>query len=200
MPRRLAAILDKLERFMVRATRHSFDELVVVIVAIFILIGILALGDLVAGSIGAFVGVGLVMPIYAACGILMHRGHARERRENPASAQLREEEERRRLPRDYVSLGILSLALFGLGFLGAIYLPGFHPLHGKLWFGFCLLFALAPGSILIGIAGFLDERVCLAVTHHAKKLSLPLWTRLLGWTLLLGGFAVGGYLAFLMRT
>jgi hypothetical protein len=105
-------------------------------------------------------------------------------------------EVRRRLPGDCVGTGILFLAMYAMGFFGANFYPVIHPVHGEMWFQFSLLFAAAPGFIMLGLAGRLDPRICCAVEPGTKELPLPCWARAAGWMLLWGGFALGGCVMF----
>ena len=198
MPQRLLAILNKLERFMVRVVENRLDELLFVIVSILALMGIAILGDFIAGEFWMFTMVILAMVPLGICGLLMNRGLARAKRENPRWKQQCERAERRRQPRDHVTFGLILLTCYPVGLLLSMYAPPLHPMQGKMWFWYALALAAAPGFLLVGTVGFFDWRICLATTQHARRLRLPLWTRLVGRTLFWGGFAFGGCLAYLV--
>ena len=198
MPQRLLAILNKLERFMVRVAQNSLDELLFVIGTILALVGIIFLGDLIAGELGWITGAILGLAAVGICVLLMNGGLARAKRENPHWKQQCERAERRRQPRDRVTFGIICLASYPVGFLLSMDDPRFHPMQGEMWFWYALALAAAPGFLLVGTVGFFDWRICLATTQHARRLRLPLWTQLVGRTLFWGGFAFGGSLAYLV--
>jgi hypothetical protein len=89
-------------------------------------------------------------------------------------------------PRKYAAMvlgiGVLILAVNGVTLLAGMYYP--------------VVLAIAPGLLLLGLVGLIDPRIALATSKFAKEVQLPLWTYIVGFTLLLGGFAAGGYLAF----
>lgn len=183
-------MLQRLERFFERLIRSPVDELIFVIGAILAMMGLGLLGNFVAGRIGMFVAAGLGLPIIGFSGMAVRR----------VAQQWSEQEIQRRMSRDFLIFGALCLAIYALGLFGSKYYPVLDPVDGELWIGFSLIFAAAPGSLFIGAAGLYDERICFAVSERTRKLPLPLWTRFVGWTLLLTGFAIGGYLVFLLRS
>jgi hypothetical protein len=89
--------------------------------------------------------------------------------------------------------GQISVAFLGIGILllgtNLVMLFAMNRL-----FPVPLLFA--PVALLLGIGGLVDPRVCLLGTH-AQGRSFPQWTKVLGNALIVVGFGIGCYLAYL---
>ncbi len=62
---------------------------------------------------------------------------------------------------------------------------------------FVIVVLLIPSLTLVGIAGLIEPKIALAISPNAGELGLPLWTRIVGIALMVGGMAVGGWLLYL---
>lgn len=181
MPERLLRMLNALEQFLHRVIRTHFDELVFVTAFVLLLTGLCLAGLWAAGRIGILVAGCLGLIPFGVCSfILLRRPPLRNAKEV-----------RQRMPGDFVRQGVLFLALYTIGFVGAEFYPALHPVHGEMWFLFSLCFAASPGCIMVGLAGHVDPRICFAIGSATRDLRLPWRVRAAGQALLWGGFALG---------
>lgn len=182
MPERIRRMLGALERFLDRVIRTQFDELVFVTAFILLLMGLCLAGLWAAGRVGILVAGCLGMIPFGVCTfVLLRRPPLRNSKEV-----------RQRMPGDFVRQGILFLALYAFGFVGAEFYPALHPVHGEMWFLFSFCFAVSPGCIIVGLAGHVDPRICFALGSATRDLTIPWRIRAAGRALLWGGFALGG--------
>lgn len=196
---RFIILFDRLARFLARNIRNRLDELNFVLVSIICLAGIVLLAGFVAGLVGFYIAAGFGMFLVGVCTLAFNRGLALRRRDDVTSDGSGDEtleEGRDETPGSFLLCGFLILAFYGLGLAGVS--SSLHPIHGdtEARISFGLILALALGFLLVGLAGLLDERICLAVGENRGKRPLPLWIRLGGWFLFLTGIAIGGCTAF----
>lgn len=200
MLRRLLERIDTLGRFLARIVRTPFEELVLVVVCILFVLAICLPAVHLGGPVAFYVAGPVAMLLVWILGFAFIRGLAERRRERGDSEEPYDpydEVPPYRLALDEVLFGVLIMALFGLVCFAAKYYPSVDPIDGEGWYDLVLV-ALAPGHVLVGLAGFRDRRICLAVTRNPKKHPVPLWARFVGWTTLLSGYALGGYIVFLL--
>jgi len=192
---------DRLERFVV-CVMKPLDGLVFVFVIVNGMIGVTILANILGSRFLMFAGCGFGLLIQAACVAIFYRHSLRPKDASldAQEQQLKAQDQWNRLPIEFIATGAISVAFYPWAMLLSMYWPSLHPFRGEVSVR-CMagiLLAVILGNTLVGIAGLVDRRICLAVHYSAKKQHLPLWSRFAGWIILLAGMTSGGYLAYLI--
>jgi hypothetical protein len=194
-------MIDRFERFVVYIMT-PLNGLAFIFILLNGMIGIAILADVLGSRVLLFTSCGVFLTFLAACSAVMYRHNLRHKEELAGTKEQagKELDQRHRLPLYFIRDGGICVAGYFWGILPAMYWPSAHPFRGEISIRCMagLLLAAASASVMVGFAGLADPRICFAVHRSTRKLPLPIWARIAAWTLVLGGFAAGGYVAYLI--